>query len=839
MPQFTQWNVPSPFPNVLFNPAAVDASIADSQSKLGNLDVARQQLDLERQKLDQARAAGAALLGGGDTTTTGPATPFEQQMGAAEGGGTPDKVNAQGYAGQFQFGASRLADLGLYTPAPGENLKANEWKGQFHIAPYNVSTLQDFLSNPVAQHAAFVSHISNIDQAIASTPGADKFDANGLRAVAHLGGVQGMRNFIASGGNYDSQDANGTTLKNYYTRFAAGGPAALQTAFGSVHGPAGPPGYVPAVRPGGGVTKAWVAPGAAAVAPAAPVVTAAPPLNPNAGPRVGAVPPVPGAPVTLGEMPPNAAPAAPAAPPEIGTVSQVDDAPVPVAPSPIALRTGGTDVAGPGAGPDAVPDVPAPNRLYPTGLAGIQISAPGNPLAPPGAAQAPVTAPPAVATAQAAPGSARPPVLQLPPAPSRAIETEPLIQSGPAAGLTQGQRQAAAAMVAGGTPVATVAAQMQSWRQQNVTNRQTAATAAVQQQQMDVQRQQWEYEQRVKAATTAHYVWDPASNAYVDVSGTHPPVTPPSPRFGPQTIDPNTGKPAVPAVGGAGGVQYFPVPERPAGATFELAKDDYIRDQKELPQVAEMVQHARTSQIRWQTMLNLADKLSTGAGGATRAQLANLAETAGFPGVAQTLIAHNSEGDAAAAQEFTKLATQAAGADARSDLGSRAGLGAIRLFQSANPNVDLRPGANKGIIGMQLIAAQADADYGNAKLAYGNDQAANLRKPNGSYLPLSTFDQQWQTQRNPQVYAAAMGALQGQPAATWARGLSDDEYKRALDVVSRASPSATVNAKSGRISMQPQQGNQAPPVAVRTPADAAALPPGTPYTTPDGRTFTR
>ena len=69
-------------------------------------------------------------------------------------------------------------------------------------------TLQDFLNNPAAQHAAFVAHVANIDDAIANTPGADKYNPNGLRAVAHLGGVQGMRNFVASGGNLNSQDSH-------------------------------------------------------------------------------------------------------------------------------------------------------------------------------------------------------------------------------------------------------------------------------------------------------------------------------------------------------------------------------------------------------------------------------------------------------------------------------------------------------------------------------------------------------------------------------------------------------------------------------------------------------
>ena len=92
-------------------------------------------------------------------------------------------------------------------------------------------------------------------------------------------------------------------------------------------------------------------------------------------------------------------------PPPLQT-GQADTPPV-VTPSPIALRTGGTDVAGPGAGP-GLPDVPAPNQMYQTGLPGIQIAGPpSNALAPPPVTAAPPT-PPAAATP--------PPATQQPPA---------------------------------------------------------------------------------------------------------------------------------------------------------------------------------------------------------------------------------------------------------------------------------------------------------------------------------------------------------------------------------------------------------------------------------------
>lgn len=529
MPQFTPWNVPSPFPNVLYNPAAVDQAIAASQSQLGELDVARQRLGLEQRKLDLTQAGNAALLGDGSATAP-PAdtTPFEQQMGSAEGGNSADKVNQLGYAGQFQFGARRLADLGLYTAAPGEDLKANQWKGMFHIAPYNVASLDDFLKSPAAQHAAFVQHVADIDKTIDATPGADKFDRNGLRAVAHLGGTSALKSFIAAGGNLDRADDNGTSLKQYYAKFAQGGPAALQQSFGSVHGPGGPPSALPAVQPGGRVGAAWVDPNAPLPVPPIPPAGGAP-FNPNAGPRVAGAPAAgePGGvvpPVTGGD--PNAPVQIP--PP---TVPGSADASPLVAPSPIALRTGGTDVAGPGAGQTALPSVEQPNRLYQTGLPGITISGPGNPLAPPGTAPGAAVAPPPAAQAAPVPPPVvqRPPVLQPPPAPSRAIQLEPVIQDGPLAGLTASQARLARSAALSGAPTAELAARMEAWRQQNITNRQTAATAAAQQQQADFARQQWLYEQQVKAAST----WEDIGNGMTRnrVTGETKYAGPPTPRM--------------------------------------------------------------------------------------------------------------------------------------------------------------------------------------------------------------------------------------------------------------------------------------------------------------------
>ena len=167
---------------------------------------------------------------GTGATGTAPATApsdFKSALAQSESGGKPGVINPQGYTGLYQFGKQRLADLGYYTPAPGEDMKDNTtWAGKVSVPGFNVTDQQSFAANPAAQQVAFNTHLGNIDQAIANTPGANRFDPNGLRAVAHLGGVDGMQRFVASGGTFSPGDANGTTLASYYNKFSGGTPTA-------------------------------------------------------------------------------------------------------------------------------------------------------------------------------------------------------------------------------------------------------------------------------------------------------------------------------------------------------------------------------------------------------------------------------------------------------------------------------------------------------------------------------------------------------------------------------------------------------------------------------------
>ena len=777
--------LPSPFPNVLYNPMAVDAA--------ANTDIqAKQQIGATNMEM-VGRAAGSLLgMSEPDAAAAYPAMVKNLQ---SQGFAMNAPADYPGHAAltsivnssipvekQYQYGI--ISPPGLADaiargnqPLPGVAGGGAGTGGSAGGGPSGGGSFMDALAN-----------IESGDKNIVS--GTDK-DSKGLTLA------QGGNPAEISQGNFqistptwhDFAKQAGVDINQYPTAMSA--PRAVQAQVASVipfnrFGPRtqtlmrsrfGPLDTSQTVGALAGTPALALNPNTAGPRVGGTATVAAPPpLNPNAGPRVTAVP---------GQMPP---------PLQTGQT----DAPPVVTPSPLALRTGGTDVAGPGAGPDTtLPPLYSQNQAYQTGIPGITIGGAASPLAPSGTTPASLAAPAipvASAAAQAPPDTSPPPT----------GVNSPQFQ----AAMELNRRAAALLMQYPMSPVAQQ--QAAAWK---------AQAALYMQADKEVEATRGGVHGQI-SQLTGQFTPDPARRMVTRADG---------------SVINDQGQIVAPALSNA-------VP--PLGG-YDAQKEAYEGDRKDLTQIAAAGQQAQSSQIRLQTMLDLIPKISTGAGGVTRAQLASLAETAGFPGIAQTLIAHSSDGDASAAQEFSKLTLASAGAAERGDLGSRGSLGAIRLYQQANPNLDLRPGANKAVIGMQLIASQADADYAQAALSFGNKYGNDFRTGSGPYVPLTTFDQQWQQQRNPQIYSAAMGALAGQPVSQWANGLSAPEYKRALDVVSRASPSAVVNGKSGRISMQPNQptaapsGGGSPPVVARTPAEAQALPPGTTYTTPDGRTFTR
>ena len=105
------------------------------------------------------------------------------------------------FVGSLQFGEARLSD---YQKATGTRF-----------------TQDEFIADEALQDAIAEWHIADIDKAIdALGEAAAGYDRDGLRAVAHLGGVGGMKKYVRTKGEYNPADELGTSLQSYYDKFS-------------------------------------------------------------------------------------------------------------------------------------------------------------------------------------------------------------------------------------------------------------------------------------------------------------------------------------------------------------------------------------------------------------------------------------------------------------------------------------------------------------------------------------------------------------------------------------------------------------------------------------------
>lgn len=82
-------------------------------------------------------------------------------------------------------------------------------------------TTEEFRLDPKLQDDVFAWHMAEIDRAIKRAGFLNQgYSLDGLRAVAHLGGIGGMRQFVRSGGQYNPGDRLGTRLSTYYNDFS-------------------------------------------------------------------------------------------------------------------------------------------------------------------------------------------------------------------------------------------------------------------------------------------------------------------------------------------------------------------------------------------------------------------------------------------------------------------------------------------------------------------------------------------------------------------------------------------------------------------------------------------
>lgn len=135
-----------------------------------------------------------------------------------------DAVGAGGQKGHFgrlQFGQARLQEAQAAGAIPPG------------------TTPQAFMQSPELQQRAEQWHFNDIDtfikqngldRAVGQQIGGVPVTVDGMRAVAHLGGKDGLRKFIASGGQYNPSDDNGTRLSDYFAKHGGGGAQPTQVA---------------------------------------------------------------------------------------------------------------------------------------------------------------------------------------------------------------------------------------------------------------------------------------------------------------------------------------------------------------------------------------------------------------------------------------------------------------------------------------------------------------------------------------------------------------------------------------------------------------------------------
>jgi hypothetical protein len=259
---------PLSIPNMRTDYGAENSAFANLGATLGNLvpEMRKQQLDAQKQQLlgqlaggtpDYTKVGlgvaalgdlqgGAALIGLGQKAaerdqrskvlsqwgmgasgapaapSVAPASLVQNESGGAWNAQN-NEVGAGGQRGHFgrlQFGQARLAEAAAAGAIP------------------QGTTPQAFMASPELQQRAEAWHFADIDRFIQGN-GLDKtigrsingvpVTLDGMRAVAHLGGKDGLAKFIASGGRYNPADANGTSLMDYFSRHG-GSSAPVQVA---------------------------------------------------------------------------------------------------------------------------------------------------------------------------------------------------------------------------------------------------------------------------------------------------------------------------------------------------------------------------------------------------------------------------------------------------------------------------------------------------------------------------------------------------------------------------------------------------------------------------------
>lgn len=154
----------------------------------------------------------AALAGDGSD--------FMSRLVSSESGGNWNALNSEGYGGRLQFGDARLADAAAAGLVPEGTTGA----AFSRMSPEVQQAVENWHFADIDRQAAS----RGLDQYVGKNVGGVPITQDAIRGMAHLGGIGGAAQFLASGGQYNPADSNGTSLRDYASRMGGGGvPAAL------------------------------------------------------------------------------------------------------------------------------------------------------------------------------------------------------------------------------------------------------------------------------------------------------------------------------------------------------------------------------------------------------------------------------------------------------------------------------------------------------------------------------------------------------------------------------------------------------------------------------------
>lgn len=175
----------------------------------------RSEPEVTEEDVQQVRQEVASSSSGGGAWDISDYDDFAARMAQSESSGRSGvQITArssgrdQTMTGLFQFSEDRLTDY------------KNDTGASFSV--------EDFRNDEDLQRDVFAWHIADIDRVIDNNNLLDRgYDRNGLRAVAHLGGIGGMLEWVKTGGEYNPTDADpergrtqGTSLQDYYDKFS-------------------------------------------------------------------------------------------------------------------------------------------------------------------------------------------------------------------------------------------------------------------------------------------------------------------------------------------------------------------------------------------------------------------------------------------------------------------------------------------------------------------------------------------------------------------------------------------------------------------------------------------